>query len=43
MRSSKFDPRRQPLRGTLSKRIVTALILAAVVTFLVLVIAGTFR
>jgi hypothetical protein len=42
MRSSKFDPRRQFRGVTLNKRIVTGLLLVAVVIFLVAVIGGVF-
>jgi hypothetical protein len=49
LRSSKFDPRRQPGKptarrgGAMSKTIVAALLFAAVVIFLALVIGGVFR
>ena len=49
MRSSKFDPRRQPRKpiarrgGAMSMKIVAGLLFAAVVIFLALVISGIFR
>jgi hypothetical protein len=43
MRSSKFDPRRQPRSVTPSKKIVAGLLLVAAVIFLVSVIGGIFR
>jgi hypothetical protein len=42
MRSSKFDPRRQFSGVTLNKKIVTGLLLVAVVIFLAVVIGGVF-
>ena len=44
MRSSKFDPRRQPRGGTLNKKIIAGLLLVGVVTFLAAIfISGMFR
>jgi hypothetical protein len=43
MRSSKFDPRRQPRGGTLNKKIVAGLLLVGVVIFLASIIGGFFR
>jgi hypothetical protein len=43
MRSSKFDPRRQTRGVTLSKKIVSGLLLIAAVVFLALVIGGVLR
>jgi hypothetical protein len=43
MRSSKFDPRRQPRGVTLNKKIVAGLLLGGVVIFLASVIGGIFR
>jgi hypothetical protein len=38
MRSSKFDPRRQPRSGTLNKKIVAGLLLVAAVIFIAAII-----
>jgi hypothetical protein len=43
MRSSKYDQRRRPLRVTLSKKIVTGLLLVGVVIFLAAIIGGIFK
>jgi hypothetical protein len=43
MRSSKFDPRRRFPSATLNKKIVTGLLLVAVVIFLAAVIGGIFK
>jgi hypothetical protein len=43
MRSSKFDQRRLPRGVTLNKKVVTGLLLAGVMIFLGLIIAGIFR